>query len=401
MRGKKLSRWAFAVLLGCAVAPVALLGTRTRPVYSGLTAHEWGTFTSIAGADGQAVEWSPLNGSTDLPSFVEHFRDSHFKSGLRGTVRMETPVLYFYAPHEETVSVKVSFAKGVITEWYPHASRVEPRAPLWDGSLTQAHVEGNIAWDAVNLTPGQTADLATDQRENHYYAARQTTSTPLRVKTPTGDQYEKFLFYRGVSAFSVPISAKLEDGSKVRVENRSGELVPNTIYFERRGDKVGFRINGALRNEALLDQPELSSTIDSLARELEGILIAQGLYQNEAHAMIETWRDSWFEEGSRLLYIVPGEFVNTVLPLTITPTPIQTTRVFVGRLELVTPATENAVERAFAAHDDAALANYARFLEPILNTLIQQAPTPAKAQQLREYLSAYYGSVFLKNQRRN
>src|SRR6266478_419139 len=401
MRGKKLSPWAFAVLLGCAVAPVALLGTRTRPVYSGLTAHEWGTFTSIAGADGQAVQWSPLTGSTDLPSFVEHFRDAGFKLGLRGTVRMETPVLYFYAPREETVSVKVSFAKGVITEWYPHATRVDPTAALWDGSLTEAHVEGNIAWDAVNLAPSQTADLPRDSRENHYYAARQTTSTPLRVKTPTGDQYEKFLFYRGVSAFSVPISAKLEDGSKVRVENRSGELVPNTISFERRSEKVGFRVNGALQNESLLEPPDLTSTIDALAQELEGILIAQGLYQNEAHAMIETWRDSWFEEGSRLLYIVPREFVDNVLPLSIKPAPIQTTRVFVGRLELVTPATENAVEHAFTAHDDATLANYARFLEPILNTMIQQAPTPAKAQQLQEYLSAYYGSVFLRNQTRN
>src|SRR6266849_1119330 len=401
MRGKKISRWAFAVLLGCALAPVALLGTRTRSVYSGLAAHEWGTFTSIAGADGQAVEWSPLTGSTDLPSFVEHFRNAGFKLGLRGTVRMETPVLYFYSPCEQTVSVKVNFSKGVITEWYPHASRVEPSSALWDGTLTEEHVEGNIAWDAVNLVPSQTADLATDHRENRYYAARQTTSTPLRVKTPAGDQYEKFLFYRGVSAFSVPISAKLEDGSKVRVENRSGELVPNTIYFERRGNKVGFRVNGALRDEALLDPPELTSSIDALAQDLEGVLIAQGLYQNEAHAMIETWRDSWFEEGSRLLYIVPREFVDNVLPLSIKPAPIQTTRVFVGRLELVTPATENAVEHAFTAHDDATLANYARFLEPILNTMIQQAPTPARAKKLYENLNSFYNSEIVQNQRRN
>ena len=73
------------------------LGAEARPVYSSLTAHEWGTFTSIAGGDGQAVEWSPLTASTDLPAFVEHFRNPRFKLGLRGTVRMETPVLYFYS----------------------------------------------------------------------------------------------------------------------------------------------------------------------------------------------------------------------------------------------------------------------------------------------------------------
>ena len=60
-----------------------------------LTVHEWGTFTSIAGPNGEAMNWLPLTGSTDLPSFVEHFREVAFKGGLRGTVRMETPVLYF------------------------------------------------------------------------------------------------------------------------------------------------------------------------------------------------------------------------------------------------------------------------------------------------------------------
>src|SRR6266852_9427691 len=259
MTTKTARQSLIALLTTCVIVSIAMARGHARTVYSGLTVHEWGTFTSIAGADGQAVEWFPLTGSTDLPSFVEHFRNAGFKLGLRGTVRMETPVLYFYAPREETVSVKVSFAKGVSTEWYPHASRVEPSSALWDGTLTEEHVEGNIAWDAVNLVPSQTADLATDHRKNHYYAARQTTSTPLRVKTPAGDQYEKFLFYRGVAAFSVPIAAKLEGGNKVRVENRSGQSIPNAILFERRADKVGFRVNGALQNESLLEPPDLTS----------------------------------------------------------------------------------------------------------------------------------------------
>src|ERR1700704_2492882 len=95
------------------ISSYTLLG-EARPVYSSLTVHEWGTCTSIAGKDGNAVPWSPLTGSTDLPGFVEHFRNAGFKRGLRGTVRMETPVLYFYDSREETVSVKVAFASGVI-----------------------------------------------------------------------------------------------------------------------------------------------------------------------------------------------------------------------------------------------------------------------------------------------
>ena len=110
--------------------------------------------------------------------------------------------------------------------------------------------------------------------------------------------------------------------------------------------------------------------------------------------MVETWRDSWFEEGSRLLYIVPPEFVNAVLPLSIKPAPIQTTRVFVGRLELVTPATASAVERAFAERDRATLGKYARFLEPILKTMIASALDSGKAKEFHDDLNAYYTSQF-------
>src|SRR6267154_2761824 len=63
-----------ALLACCFAISSQSLGKDGGSVYSGLTAHEWGTFTSIAGSDGQAVEWSPLSGSTDLPAFVEHFR---------------------------------------------------------------------------------------------------------------------------------------------------------------------------------------------------------------------------------------------------------------------------------------------------------------------------------------
>ena len=368
-------------------------GRDAHPVNSSLTAHEWGTFTSIAGMDGSAVEWSPLTGATDLPAFVEHFRDPGFKLGLRGTVRMETPVLYFYDSREETISVKVSFARGVVTEWYPHASRVEPAANLYYGILQQADATGSIAWDSVTLAPNGRPDFPVGDRNNHYYAARMTSSTPLRVKTTAGEQQEKFLFYRGVSTFSVPLSALLGTEGKVEIKNHGDQELPATILFERRGEKVGYRIGGALKEEAILDAPELSSTIDELGRDLEDILVAQGLYHDEARAMVETWRNSWFEEGSRLLYIVPAAFVNEVLPLSINPAPAQTVRVFVGRLELVTPATEKAVETAFAAHDTATLKAYGRFLEPILATMIKKETNPAQTRRFQEYLNSVYSQL--------
>jgi hypothetical protein len=396
------SRLLACTVLALSLAALPVLFRAQTPTSDpSLTAHEWGTFTSIAGKDGRAANWLPLTGSTDLPAFVEHFQKPDFKGGLRGTVRMETPVLYFYTNHPTTLSVHVSFSQGFITEWYPHANRVEPVglqtqtrmvSYLKDWSHNQRQPDSSISWDSVSLQPNDSASLPGEDRSNHYYAARQTSSTPLRIKTQSGEQTEKFLFYRGVASFSVPVSVDLAQDGKVSAENHTSQEIPALLVFERRGDRIGFRFADASAARPTLDPPELNATMDSLKQAVEDMLIAQGLYQDEAQAMFETWRDSWFEEGSRLLYIVPREFVDSVLPLSINPSPAQIVRVFVGRMELVTPATQRAVEQALATNDRITLTRYDRFLVPILETMINKEKDPHRRAQFSAYLNTAYSA---------
>ena len=69
---------------------------------------------------------------------------------------------------------------------------------------------------------------------------------------------------------------------------------------------------------------------------LQTALVGDGLNPDEAVAMIQTWADSWFDEdGVRVLYLVPRAFTDSVLPLTLTPTPRALARVFVGRAEVL------------------------------------------------------------------
>ena len=376
----------------------ATFSAQNQPIDLDLTVHEWGTFTSIAGGDGLAEKWSTLNGSAVLPHFVDHFSGPQAKAGLLGTVRMETPVLYFYSPHEVTVSVKVKFSKGLITEWYPQASRVkpDPEKVLDREALYRRHGGGSIAWDSVTVSPNLAPGFPRENEGNQYYAARKTSAAPLVVKTAAGDQQERFLFYRGVSTFSVPISATVTPEGNLRIKNLAQEEISSVILFERRGDKVGYRIGGGLQSEMSLDPPELTATFDSMSRDLQDILTGQGLYPDEAHAMIETWRQSWFEEGSRLFYVVPHDFLNAIVPLTINPAPAQTVRVFVGRLELVTPATAHAVEKILATHDIQGLRTYRRFLDPIVEEL--KAENPARAEQIEKDLELTYESPMVQAQ---
>jgi hypothetical protein len=124
----------------------------------------------------------------------------------------------------------------------------------------------------------------------------------------------------------------------------------------------------------------LTSTVDSLCGDLEGILVDRGLYPDEAHAMVATWRDSCFEEGSLLISILPRGFIDNVLPLAIDPAPAQIVRVFVRRLEIVTCATASAVETAVESDDEGTRNKYGRFLKTILRTVREKYPgvSPSK-----------------------
>jgi hypothetical protein len=380
------------ILFAIGTLPVASSARRQSPAESGLIAHEWGTFTTIAGSDGQPVEWLPvdLSGGSDLPAFVEHFQKAGYKSILRGTVRMETPVIYFYSPREIRVSVGVSFAKGLITEWYPHATAIAPSGSLPPDALYGPHEDGSITWDSVTVSPALPANFLRESTASHYYSARDTSATALSVHGPAGDQHEKFLFYRGVSTTALPLLAKVLSTGAIELTNVTGQQIPAVVLFERRGDKLGYRLVTSPQDHLILETPSVTGTFDSLRGDLEDVLVNQGLFRDEARAMVETWRDSWFEEGSRLFYIVPHSYVDSILPLSIQPAPAQLVRAFVGRIELVTPATEKSIETALAARDGASLRKYGRFLYPIFDVMMVKQTDPARRTEMQEQIGAVY-----------
>jgi hypothetical protein len=245
----------YSLLAALLLAPLGIAATRK----SSVIAHEWGTFTTVAAQDGRAVTWIPLGGPIDLPCFVNVFgvkggplevlagkvagvvvrggnspaltptgvqiaagdtavppalfSYDQARAQLRGTVRMETPVIYFYSPEEATVHVRVDFPKGFMSEWYPSAAVVQPvpqQIPL-DSNLTSS-----ILWNYVTIMPGTSPTLKQEKAPSHYYAARETDAHPLRVN----GQFEKFLFYRGVGGFQVPILATETSDGNIAVTSR-------------------------------------------------------------------------------------------------------------------------------------------------------------------------------------
>lgn len=369
------------------LAMVAAAGSDARSTRDpdALVVHEWGTFTSIAGEDGEAVPWTPLQGSDDLPCFVERFRRYRGKGFVRGTVRMETPVLYFYATRDTSVDVSVRFPGGLITEWFPRAD-VSPTEPVADDGLARRGFGGSAKWTGVRVMPRSREDFPTQGGSSHYYLARQTDAAPVEV----AGALEKFLFYRGVANIPVPITAIPAADGSVRVGSRDAAPLGTVILFERRGARTGFEIRSQAGAAVTFQGLKLTQDVGALTAALEAILVSNGLYAREARAMVDTWRDSWFEEGTRVFYILREAAVDAMLPLDIKPQPASVSRVFVGRMEVITPATRAAVEGALAARDAGSLKPYGRFLLPISERILADPAVRLDRTAIPQFI---YGSL--------
>jgi hypothetical protein len=407
------------VAAGVGIEEAASVAIDTAPDASDVTVHEWGTFTTVAGEDGRAVEWLPLGGPVDLPCFVYSFNRllklgfplgggapnyTTARWSLKGTVRMETPVLYFYATRPAVVDVAVWFRRGMFSEWYPDAAVSLPSRfmTLSHPSQTDGESIGAMFWKDVRVLPQapnapdapgppDESIFPTEQRPSHYYAARMTDASPIEVK----GEREKFLFYRGIAGFGSPIDATLADNGTVTITNRADAEIPQVMLFTRHGSQLGYRVHARLaaNQQVTLDRPAADRPLGVVTEELERTLVAQGLYVKEAKAMIETWRDSWFEDGTRVFYIVPPSMIDAVLPLSVMPAPKSVVRVFVGRAELIDAADIDTVTVALAKHDRSVLERYGRLLGPIADRALAKTTSPAARAdmnaQLDEMLKTY------------
>lgn len=331
----------------------------------GLVVHEWGTFTTVSASDGR-----PLGGlyvdASRLPAFVQGIPFFNYDaaagwaplSKLRNvTVKMETPVLYFYSPAAVDVDVKVRFNGGTISQWYPHAyqTEAEPAGPFVD--FAEKPYAGKIAWKAKVLAPGETPAYSAPAAEEtpEWTAPRRVNSNRLRGEK---GEYEQFLFYRGLGNFPNTVKLAFTGDSAFTVTNDGGEdigwlmvydhegneSVPDTVYFQ---GPVKAHQTISLR----LGRPGQFSGISTASRDsLTNHLVLAGLNLDEARALLNTWYNSYFfENGLKAFWILPRAMVDRILPLEITPTPDSTNRVIVGRSEILRPAFERELRRAKAA----------------------------------------------------
>jgi len=190
-------------------------------------------------------------------------------------------------------------------------------------------------------------------------APRQVSATIVATQDST--EAEKFLFYRGLGNLDAPVVVR-QEGGLVQVALRDGERLarlPRLWLFEVQPDG-GVQLATLDPEGRSLDAPALvaaapgdRSGLVELRRQMKEALVAEGLFDDEAEAMLETWKLSYFESpGLRLFFILPQAWTDARLPLAIS-TPAQITRVMVGRVELVSPRQRATLAKIYALKGDA------------------------------------------------
>jgi hypothetical protein len=261
--------------------------------------------------------------------------------------------------------VLVRFPNGNVTEWFPQAELVGPLLPR-NTNGTLAHVSTNslIHWKNLRVLPqvggaDYTTKLPGDTNGSHYFAAREAHAAFVRATnyapTNTADEYEKFLFYRGSGNFSTPLTVTVNDGGAftltnsgrspmtgvllLRVENGFGEW--QKLGDLKPGTASTFRPPNLAIETGRLPLAEFKKNVGEI---MTRALTESGLYPAEAKAMVKTWTDAWFaEEGVRVLYILPRDWTDEILPLTLNPQPRELVRTMVGRSEIIMPRAQQEI----------------------------------------------------------
>ena len=340
--------------------------------------HEWGTFTSVVGSDGVLLSGLEVEEEA-LPKFVyaldgmENTGSSFmsFRKGISGTrplrnvtIKMETPVIYFYADQPFHAQVKVGFDGGAISQWYPQRSggesveKVKTFNPLPKGMQLKdkdfmkyggidfaKNRQGGIEWEVDVLAKDADRGLVFKGGETKTWLhPRNHRANVLKV----GDEYEDYLFYRGVGNFRLPLKTTVSEDESITLSNTSKQAIPFLFVHEITPDRktrfyaipqglaAGKSIKVAVKDLQQVvkwKRPVYKTMVDGLK--------ATGLYDEEAHGMVQTWWNSYFESpGLRVFWVVPTVDTERILPLQVKPSPEKIVRVLVGRSEIIRPSEE-------------------------------------------------------------
>jgi len=386
--------WSGAVLLVGLSAAV----TAAKP-QPDLTVHEWGTFLAMSGSDGITLD-GMYHEEHALPGFV-HARSRDQLRLPSALLKGETPVIYFYTNQPQQASVRVDFPSGIWTQWYPQATFI---GPTLAGAALPEPRAGHISWD-VDLRPSTSTvpapALPPTSADALWRFAREVDAAYVHPRGQAANEWERFLFYRGLGQSDLPLTLAETDGgtlslaAKKGVNDASNEAteIQHALVLRVEDGKGAFRdlprVTPSQPLRGIIPRPEVLKPADEFEREVSEALVSRlveaGLYPREARAMVRTWASSYFRtDGIRVLAVMPQPWTERFIPMRLNPQPTSLVRVMVARVELLTSEREKRAQQAVrdlasdvAERRDAGfsyLRDQGRYVEPVLRRVLRASP---------------------------
>ena len=345
-----------------------------------LVIHEWGTITTIHDAAGKpATGLNRIDEDDVLPSFVHRYEPETTRQPQRQlgksplvpgrpdvTMRLETPVIYFHPPpnqkYDNPIDVTVRFRGGVLNEFYPDAEasvaldtpRVHDKMEAgvikeWNGDVLNNYVVGTLQWKGLRLHDTVVAPLT---RSEIWLAPREVSS--VSVFSPAAGEGEQYLFYRGVAHLDALLQTKVtrrpghaacSGAARVarRARHRAEHLARrcargwiDRLSRTRRPSLCARKKRGRCSHGSSDQGPAITPmpAPRNFAPHSRRRCSRKGLFADEAEAMLNTWKASYFQKaGLRVFYIVPRAWTDYFLPLEFS-VPTRVNRVIVGRIDL-------------------------------------------------------------------
>jgi hypothetical protein len=396
---------------------VLALGSTAFASSEPLVVHEWGTFTSLQDEGGNAIGGINVD-DEPVPRFVHDLMRNRtyaspniFAKGLPGgsreeiTMRLETPVMYFHLPPgsaPRSVDVSVQFRGGLLSQFYPDAASNVSVGKMFP-AINEKTI-GKLDWPAVNVGT-HAAGPATDSHV--WLAPRAVDAADL---TAASGESERYLFYRGVGHIDAPVTATQKDGQVYFTTRNNYALTESGYVMIPKLWLAHFSPDGTCRaielgplggpvNQFISTPLDLQNAkqpvldLNGLRASMKQSLVSNGLFEDEAEAMLCTWEKSYFKSaGQRLFYIVPRGWTDHYLPLKLSAD-AKIERVMIGRLELISPEQREALKELATMKDITPQMAHAwdlynslgRFKSALLRNQLSQKPETG----LRQFVNLY------------
>lgn len=290
---------------------------------------QWGeildiTEIEIASSDSpifEAYEWGVMAGCYGKPEFFNTSRPEQI-------MYVKLPVIYIHSKEEFSFDLTVDFSNGKPTDTYPKTCIIEPK----------------LKWENVKVIQGDIDKETSKTRGLKDFVPLESIIEPLNnVDAPwlqNNNVNSKFLFYEGEMTFNNKVIVDFNtDMGEVMIRNNFEYPVYNVVVTSQKGDfihpeYVMCRVEKLVPGEAV--------GLKFLPQEYDvwlNDMIMLGFTESVAKSFDLLWKNVFLQRTNQgkwanLIYRLPEERVNEMIPVEFKPEPQKFTRVLYNYIHL-------------------------------------------------------------------